>query len=88
MSRAVLKKGFNVDIPFDIRKRVSFREGDQLIVKLAGRDAIILQKPPKEKSKEEVIDETFGAWKDEFDDNMKSPEIVNKLRKAWRRKVG
>ncbi len=88
MSRALLKKGFKIEIPKDIQKRVSFKEGEQLIIKLAGRDAIILQRPPQEKSKEEVIDDSFGAWKDEFDQKVKSSNLINKVRKAWRRKVG
>lgn len=45
MAKTILKKGFIITIPSDIRKRVDFKEGDKLLIETLNGKTILLEKP-------------------------------------------
>jgi AbrB family looped-hinge helix DNA binding protein len=58
MSKTVVKKGFVIAIPPDIRKRVDFKEGDQLLIETLNGKAILLEKPKVR----DPFEECKGMW--------------------------
>lgn len=59
MTKTTLKKGFVIVIPPDIRKRVDFKEGDQLLVETLNGKTILLEKPKVR----DPFEECRGMWK-------------------------
>lgn len=77
MATVTVEKNFTIHVPKDISKKMSIKEGDELIVKISGKDKIILIK------KESIVKSTFGMWKEEVD----GIEYVKRLRSEWERRV-
>ena len=75
MSKVIVKKGYNIKIPSDIRKKADILEGDKINVESENKKKLTLTKDPLEIS--------FGCW----NYNKSGISYVNKIRKKWNRKI-
>jgi len=80
MTKTTIKKGFLIEIPLSIRKRVEFEEGDQVLIETLNGKTILLEKP----FVKDPFSDCEGMWKDRKE--MKnSVNYVSKSRKESER---
>jgi len=76
MAKATSKEGFIIELPKGLIKKMPFKKGDWLVVKLLNGKEIVLEKPKKD-----YWEETF-AWGKEFSKErlIKSKDVLGAVK--------